>query len=227
MNMDLVNRRIRSYVCRRGTTTKGQRRAFLDYAEKWILPYQNHNFLDFQQIFSDNRPVTLEIGFGAGDATAHIALANPDHGYIGVEVYPSGVGKLLMYIEELELTNIRIIQHDAVEVLRDMLAPKSLAGVHVFFPDPWPKKRHHKRRLLQPHFVHEIASRIQTGGYFYFVTDWQEYAQQVLEICQAEPLLKNPYQGFAPAQEWRPKTRFQMKGEDAQRQIFEVYMQHC
>lgn len=221
--MNLANRRIRSYACRSGNVTKAQKQAFDSYAETWVLPYANR-LLNFPEIFADHRPVTLEIGFGSGDATMQIARAHPERGYLGVEVYASGVGKLLMHIEEQGLSNLRIIQHDVVEVLENMIPEASLDAVHVFFPDPWPKKRHHKRRLLQPVFVHYLAQRMKSGAYFYFVTDWREYADQVLATCQEEPLFANAYQDFSPAQEWRPATRFEKKGCEAERDILEVYM---
>lgn len=221
--METISKRIRSYVCRTGNTTKAQRQAFLQYAEKWVINYNPHQLLDFTQIFSRHAPVTLEIGFGSGDATAQIAKANPQNDYLGVEVYPSGVGRLLMRIEEQQISNIRIIQHDVVEVLQEMIPDESLSAVHIFFPDPWPKKRHHKRRLLQPKLVHQLCEKIESGGYIYFVSDWQEYAQQVLETFEAENLLRNAYVGYAPSQGWRPKTRFEQKGEEAQREIFEIY----
>lgn len=215
-------RRIRSYVCRAGNTTKGQRQAFLSYADKWVIPY-TERLLDYEKVFSRKAPVTLEIGFGAGDATALIAEENPHNNYLGVEVYPSGVGRLLMHIEERKITNIRIIRHDALEVLQHMIPDESLQAVHIFFPDPWPKKRHHKRRLLQEDPVRRLAEKLHPGGYFYFVSDWEDYAQQVLDICTRETLLQNPYSDYAPAQGWRPKTRFQQKGEDEGRHIFEIY----
>ncbi len=221
--METISRRIRSYVCRGGNTTKGQRQAFLQYADKWVIPYNPHQLLDFTQVFSRSAPITLEIGFGSGDATAQIAQNNPHHDYLGIEVYPSGVGRLLMRIEEKNIGNIRIIQHDVVEVLQHMIGNRSLDAVHVFFPDPWPKKRHHKRRLLQPNLLRQLAKKLKPGGYFYFVSDWEEYAQQVLETCERESLLENAYEGYAPAQSWRPKTRFQQKGEEARRGIFEIY----
>src|SRR5690606_13116713 len=129
----------------------------------------------------------LEIGFGMGETTAHIAQALPDRNFLGVEVYPAGVGSLLRRIDEAGLTNIRIVQHDAVEVVRDMIAPDSLAGVHVFFPDPWPKKRHHKRRLIQAPFVSLLASRLAPGGYLHCATDWEHYAVQMLSVLSQEP----------------------------------------
>jgi tRNA (guanine-N7-)-methyltransferase len=154
----------------------------------------------------------LEIGFGMGESTAEVAAAQPGNDYIGVEVHTPGVGGLLRLIDAQQLTNIRIIQHDAVEVVTHMLAEGSLAGIHVFFPDPWPKKRHHKRRLLQPAFVHLLATRLQPGGYLHVATDWEDYATQILTVLSSEPLLQNTAPGFAPRPEHRPLTKFESRG---------------
>jgi tRNA (guanine-N7-)-methyltransferase len=154
----------------------------------------------------------LEIGFGMGDATAAIAAARPETDFIGVEVHPPGVGALLQRIEERSLTNVRIVQHDAVEVLERMIAPATLAGVHIFFPDPWHKKRHHKRRLVQSAFVALLAERLAPGGYLHCATDWEPYAQQMLQVLGAEPLLRNAAEGFADRPAWRPPTRFEQRG---------------
>jgi tRNA (guanine-N7-)-methyltransferase len=154
----------------------------------------------------------LEIGFGMGDATAAIAQALPGTDFIGVEVHPPGVGALLQRIEQHGLGNVRIVQHDAVEVVERMIAPASLAGVHVFFPDPWHKKRHHKRRLIQPPFVALLASRLAPGGYLHCATDWQPYAEQMLEVLGAEPLLRNSAAGYAERPAYRPPTKFEQRG---------------
>src|SRR5699024_6839096 len=147
-----------------------------------------------------------------GETTAQIAQAHPDQDFLGIEVFDAGVGALLKHIQEQELTNIRIIQHDAVDVVRHMLAPGSLAGVHIFFPDPWPKKRHHKRRLIQPDFVRLLASRIRGGGYLHCATDWEHYAEQMLDVLGAEPSLSNTCEHFAPRPEHRPLTKFERRG---------------
>jgi tRNA (guanine-N7-)-methyltransferase len=154
----------------------------------------------------------LEIGFGMGDATAQIAAALPGTDFIGVEVHAPGVGALLKRIGEAGLTNLRIVRHDAVEVLQQMVAPDSLAGVHLYFPDPWPKKRHHKRRLIQPAFVTLLASRLVSGGYLHCATDWEPYAEQMLQVLAAEPLLANSAAGYAPRPDWRPLTKFEQRG---------------
>jgi tRNA (guanine-N7-)-methyltransferase len=147
-----------------------------------------------------------------GETTSAIAAANPERDYLAIEVHTPGVGSLLKQVEEQSLTNIRIVQHDAAEVFRDMIPPRSLDGVHVFFPDPWPKKRHHKRRLLQPSFIALVAERLRPGGYLHVATDWQEYAEQVLEVLESVPLLENCAERFAPRPASRPETKFERRG---------------
>ncbi len=168
--------------------------------------------LDFTQLFGRSAPTIVEIGSGMGETSAAIAAAQPQHNFLCIEVHAPGVGSLLKQIEEQQLGNVRIIQHDAVEVLRHMIAPHSLAGVHLFFPDPWPKKRHHKRRLLQPEFAALVAARLNSGAYFHCATDWQEYAEQMLAVLSGEPLLKNSVSGFAPRPGYRPLTKFEKRG---------------
>ena len=168
--------------------------------------------LDFAGIFGRVAPVIVEVGFGMGETTAGIAAANPGNDYLAIEVHGPGVGSLLKRIDEGGLTNVRIIQHDAVDVLKHMIPASSLAAIHVFFPDPWPKKRHHKRRLLQAAFVELAASRLAPRGILHVATDWQEYAQHVLEVLDASPELANTAAGFAPRPRWRPETKFERRG---------------
>lgn len=202
---------IRSFVHRRGHITQGQRDALEHLLEKWSLPYAPRP-LDAAAAFGRQAPLILEIGFGMGETTEKIALARPGDNFLGVEVFNAGVGSLLRRIEASAIPNLRIVQHDAVEVVRDMIAPDTLAGVHVYFPDPWPKKRHHKRRLIQPAFVALLASRIAPGGYLHCATDWQEYAVQMLEVLGAEPLLRNTCADYAPRPDYRPQTKFETRG---------------
>ena len=204
-------RSIRSFVTRAGRMGPGQERALAELGPRFLLPYADTPF-DFEANFGRVAPRVLEIGFGMGDATAQIAQAQPGLDFIGVEVHTPGVGALLKRIGELELTNLRLIQHDAVEVLAQMIAPASLAGVHVFFPDPWHKKRHHKRRLIQPDFVRLLCEHIAPGGYLHCATDWQPYAEQMLEVLGAEPALRNTAPGFAPRPDHRPLTKFENRG---------------
>lgn len=202
---------IRSFVHRRGHITPRQRDALEQLMGKWSITYAPR-VLDCSAAFGREAPTILEIGFGMGETTEKIALARPEDNFLGVEVFNAGVGSMLHRIETSQLNNVRIIQHDAVEVVRDMIAPDSLAGVHVYFPDPWPKKRHHKRRLLQPAFVALLASRIRPGGYLHCATDWQDYAVQMLDVLSGEPLLENTATDYAERPAYRPQTKFETRG---------------
>jgi tRNA (guanine-N7-)-methyltransferase len=204
-------RTIRSFVRRAGRTTTGQARAMEALGPQYLLPYRPQP-LDYHQAFGREAPVILEIGFGMGEATAHIAGVMPEKNFLCCEVHEPGVGALLKRIGENGLTNIRIVPHDAVQVLEHMVAPESLAGVHVFFPDPWHKLRHHKRRLIQPPVVRLLASRIAPGGYVHCATDWENYAEQMLQVLGAEPLLRNTASGYAPKPHYRPLTKFENRG---------------
>jgi tRNA (guanine-N7-)-methyltransferase len=202
---------IRSFVNRRSHITQGQQEAIDAFLTKWSLAYRP-SLLNLTETFEREAPTILEIGFGMGETTEKIALARPGDNFLGVEVFNAGVGALLKRIEASNLNNIRIIQHDAVEVLRDMLAPQSLAGVHIYFPDPWPKTRHHKRRLIQPPLVELLASRMAPGAYIHCATDWQHYAEQMLTVLSGETSLQNTCEGFAPRPEFRPLTKFENRG---------------
>lgn len=210
------HRRIRSFVLRQGRLTKGQERALETGWPNYGVDYRQ-TMLDLSQLFgrSDSKKI-LEIGFGMGDATAQIAQTLPEVDFLAVEVHTPGVGSLLKLIQEQALTNIRIVQHDAVEVLQNMLPDASLDGVHIFFPDPWHKKRHHKRRLIQAEFIKLLCGKLKTGGYLHVATDWQEYAEWVLEVLRAEPQLKNTAakenNGYAEKPEYRPLTKFENRG---------------
>jgi tRNA (guanine-N7-)-methyltransferase len=213
---------IRSYVIRAGRMTDAQRRALEELGPSRIIP-SSREPLDPKGLFPEARPVVMEIGFGMGKATWQIALSRPEYNYLCLEVHSPGVGRLLLELEAHEIENIRIIQHDAVEVLADMIPPSSLAGFHIFYPDPWPKKRHHKRRLMRQAVVNLMIDRLQPGGYLYFVTDIEEYGQATLELLSACPALRNGYEGFAPRLEWRPETKFEAKATRAARGAFELY----
>jgi tRNA (guanine-N7-)-methyltransferase len=202
---------IKSYVRRAGRTTTGQAKAFEAFGPRFVLPYQPGR-LNLAAAFGREAPTILEIGFGMGDATAHIAALMPEKNFLCCEVHEPGVGALLKRIGEAGLTNIRIVQHDAVEVLDHMLAPQSLAGVHIFFPDPWHKKKHNKRRLIQPPLVAKLAARLQPGGYLHCATDWQPYAEQMLQVLGEEPTLANTAEGYAPKPAYRPLTKFENRG---------------
>jgi tRNA (guanine-N7-)-methyltransferase len=206
-----THRRVRSYVLRGGRMGTGQQRALAELGPRYVLPWRDAP-LDFEQVFGRRAPVILEVGFGMGDATAQIAANRPDTDFLGVEVHEAGVGALLRRIGEQQLANVRIVRHDAVEVLRHMVPPGSLAGVHVFFPDPWHKKRHHKRRLVQPPFVRLVAERLAPGGVVHFATDWLPYAEQMLQVLGDEPALENTAAGYAERPAYRPLTRFEARG---------------
>jgi tRNA (guanine-N7-)-methyltransferase len=204
-------RRIRSFVTRAGRVSTGQRRALDELGPRFLLPYAEQQ-PDWNAVFGREAPRVLEIGFGMGATTAEIAARRPDDDFLGVEVHEPGVGALLKLIDEQNLSNIRIVQHDAVEVLEQMIAPASLDGVHIFFPDPWHKARHHKRRLIQPKFVALLVSRLKPGAYLHCATDWQNYAEQMLEVLGAEPALENTAENYAPRPDYRPVTKFERRG---------------
>ncbi len=207
-----LRRPIRSFVLRQGRLTNGQERALETGWPTYGLEYTDHK-VAVSQLFKrmDSRKI-LEIGFGMGDATAKIAQALPDADFLAVEVHTPGIGSLLKLMQEKDIHNIRIIQHDAVEVLQNMLADESLDGVHIFFPDPWHKKRHHKRRLIQAEFVKLLCSKLKIGGYLHVATDWQEYAEWVLAVLRAETMLKNTVQDYAEKPSYRPLTKFENRG---------------
>lgn len=204
-------RPIRSYVLRQGRVSKAQRRAHEALLPAYGVPYTAH-VIDLDQAFGRRAPKVLEIGFGMGETTAEIAAAHPENDYLGIEVHTPGVGSLLKRIAALGLNNVRVVQHDAVDVLERMIAPRTLDAVHVFFPDPWPKKRHHKRRLIQPPFVALLASRMKPGAYLHVATDWQNYAEHILATLSQAPALYNTAQGYAPRPAYRPFTKFETRG---------------
>ncbi|MDR2433310.1 MAG: tRNA (guanosine(46)-N7)-methyltransferase TrmB [Treponema sp.] len=206
-----ASRQIKSYVLRTGRATAAQRRSYDSLAEQFIVPFAPAP-ADFAGLFGNDNPLTVEIGFGMGIATAIIAAANPDKNYLGLEVHRPGIGRLLWEIEKRSLSNIRIIEHDAVEVFQRMIPPLSLEALHIFFPDPWPKKRHHKRRLIKRPFTETLAGRLAPGGCLYMVTDWEDYGNWALAELNATAGLVNAYQDFAPPLDWRPKTKFEQKG---------------
>ncbi|MGE5650908.1 MAG: tRNA (guanosine(46)-N7)-methyltransferase TrmB [Bacillota bacterium] len=211
MLYDPTEHRIRSFVTRAGRLSTAQGKAIETLGPQFCIPYVKAPF-DFDQAFGRSAPTILEIGFGMGDTTAKIAAGMPDKNFIGVEVHTPGVGSLLKLIGEQGLSNLRIIQHDAFEVITHMIAPGSLAGVHIFFPDPWHKARHNKRRLIQGPFVELLCSRIASGGYLHCATDWQDYAEQILQVLGAEPTLRNTAEGYAPRPAYRPVTKFENRG---------------
>ena len=199
-------------MLRSGRMSPAQHRALDTLFPKYGIPF-SPTLLDLDAAFGRRARHVLEIGFGMGETTATIAAARPDEDFLGIEVHPPGVGSLLRQIDERGLTNVRVIRHDAVEVVAAMIPRAALAGIHVFFPDPWPKKRHHKRRLLTAAFVRELALRLAADGRLHVATDWEEYAQEMLAVLAAEPLLANASgDDFAPRPDYRPLTKFEVRG---------------
>ena len=221
MNERLSRRPIRSFVLRQGRVSNAQRRAFDALLPRYGVPYAARVH-DLDAVFGRRAPRILEVGSGMGETTATIALEHPENDYLAVEVHTPGVGSLLKRIADLGLGNVRVVQHDAVEVLQDMIAPGSLDAVHLFFPDPWPKKRHHKRRLVQPPFAALLASRLRPGGYVHAATDWESYALQMLEVLSAETTLENTARGFAERPETRPVTKFEQRGIALGHRVWDV-----
>ncbi len=208
---DLSKRHIRSYVLRQGRVSPAQQRAVDTLLPRFGIPYSPQP-LDLAQAFGRAAPKILEIGFGMGDSTATIALAHPENDYLALEVHTPGVGNLLKLIDLHQINNIRIIQHDAVEVLRDMISAQILDGAHIFFPDPWHKTRHNKRRLIQAPFITLLVQKLKSGGYIHVATDWQDYAEQVLAVLSGEPLLENTAEDYSPRPDYRPLTKFEQRG---------------
>lgn len=207
----MTHRPIRSYVLRQGRFSPAQQRAYTELMPRYGIAFAAA-LLDFPALFGRRAPVVVEIGSGMGETTTRIAVENPDIDYVAIEVHAPGVGSLLRQVADAGIANVRVVQHDAVEVLREMVPAGSLAAIHIFFPDPWPKKRHHKRRLLQPAFAALAASRLQPGGRLHFATDWQEYADHALAVLAATPTLRNTGAGFVARPAWRPETKFERRG---------------
>ena len=220
---------IKSYVRRAGRTTIGQAKAFEDLGPRYLLQYQAAP-LDAAAAYGRDGLLILEIGFGMGEATAHIAKVRPEDSFLCCEVHEPGVGALLKRIGEQEISNIRILQHDAVEVIDNMLPLNSIDGVHIFFPDPWHKKKHNKRRLIQSPLIAKLAQRIKPGGYLHCATDWQPYAQQMLQVLSAEPMLRNravQADGYADKPEYRPLTKFENRGLKLGHGVWDLVFERC
>jgi len=212
---------LKSYVKRAGRYTTAQKKAYDSLSSQYLIPFSEEK-IDFCSVFK-NQKVIIEIGFGSGFATAEIAQVNPDNNYLGIEVHKPGIGRLLWEIEKRCLSNVKIIEYDAAFVLEKMIPLCSVDAIHVFFPDPWPKKKHHKRRLMQLPFTQLLADSLKENGYLYMVTDWEDYANQTLEELTITKGLKNKYNGFADPQNWRPKTRFENKGLNKGHVIRELF----
>ena len=218
----MYQRKIRSYILRAGRMSKGQKEARLKLAHKYLIDFRGDKPVSFASIFGNKNPTVLEIGFGMGDTTFEIARDNTDTNYVGIEVHPPGVGRLLNLCEAEAITNVRVIERDATEVIPKMFDRGSLAGVHVFFPDPWPKKRHHKRRLINKEFVDTIATTLQEGGYLHVATDWEDYATETLDILEQNPILQNISEAFTVRPDYRPVTKFERRGINLGHNVFDI-----
>jgi tRNA (guanine-N7-)-methyltransferase len=218
-------RTVRSFGSGRGRVTRAQQRAYQELFPHYAVPFQ-HRPLEPAACFGRDAPLVLEIGFGMGETTAAIAAAHPELDFLAVEVFAAGIGSLAMRLARQSLANVRIIEHDAVEVVREMLQPGSLAAVHIFFPDPWPKARHHKRRLIAPAFAASLAARLRRGGLLHCATDWQNYAEQMMEVLAQEPHLRNLHPGYAPSPAnplcERPATKFHARGERLGHKVWDL-----
>lgn len=206
-------RRIKSFVKRSGRMTELQRQAYQANWQRYGLE-REAAYIDFEQVFSKQQPVILEIGFGMGKSLAEMVRQNPEKNYIGIEVHRPGVGKLLALVAEQGSDNIRIYEDDAVEVLKSSIHDQSLSGVQIYFPDPWHKKRHNKRRLIQAEFVDLLVEKIKPGAIIHLATDWEPYAEQMLEVLSANPAIRNQVADgvYAPRPKWRPETKFEQRG---------------
>jgi tRNA (guanine-N7-)-methyltransferase len=221
-------RPVRSFVLRAGRLTDGQKRALDELWPIFRVPAGDGE-LALDELFGNARPVILEIGFGNGEATWRMARAHPEENYLGVEVHKPGVGRLLLKIESEGLGNVRIACEDAVGLLSNRIADESLSGVRIYFPDPWPKKRHHKRRLIQAPFIDLLASRIQKGCILHLATDWEEYAEHMLEVMHNSPEFKNlaPDGRACSRPEWRPETKYEKRGERLGHEVFDLIYQRA
>jgi tRNA (guanine-N7-)-methyltransferase len=222
------HRRIRSYVLRTGRMTPGQERAFDENWSRWGLEHKEGP-LDFEAAFGRPGPRVLEIGFGMGQSLVEMAVATPEKNFVGIEVHRPGVGRLLHSMVDADVDNIRVYCHDAVEVLDDCIADDSLDTVQIFFPDPWHKKRHHKRRLIQPEFVAHLVRKLKPGGILHLATDWENYAQQMMEVLTGESALVNiaPSGEFASRPEHRPLTKFEARGERLGHGVWDLLFSKC
>jgi len=204
--------RIRSFIRRQGRATVGQKQALENHWDQYCLSPEDD--LNLVQAFGRDAPLIIEIGFGNGASLADMAEANPDFNYLGIEVHRPGVGHLMMLLEQRGITNVRIYHHDAIEILEQKIPDRSIAAVHLFFPDPWHKRRHHKRRIVRPSFLDLLNQKLARGGYFHAATDWEDYANDMLATLSANTSLKNtsPTGDYCPRPDYRPLTKFENRG---------------
>jgi len=209
---DIKRRPIRSYILRQGRITPAQTKAIQENLKRHEIVFENQP-INFNDVFQNRSgDLILEIGFGMGTSTAEIAKANPKKNYIAIEVHSPGVGNLIKLVQENDIFNLKIIQHDAVEVLNTMIKNNSLDGIHIFFPDPWPKKRHHKRRLIQESFLKLMAQKIKQSGYLHIATDWEDYALWIIDLLDKETLLQKTSEDFFKKPDYRPLTKYENRG---------------
>ncbi|KEI34626.1 tRNA (guanine46-N7-)-methyltransferase [Francisella sp. W12-1067] len=215
-------RQIKSYVQRAGRVTKKQQLALETYSEKYLIEYRKEQKLNFANIFNNRHPVILEIGFGMGTSLVQMALENPDKNYLGIEVHKAGVGNILYEIEHRDISNLQVISHDALEVLQDMIEDNSLKAIQIYFPDPWHKKKHNKRRLVNQSNLDLFARKLDKGGLLHFASDWLPYAEDVLGLLENHGQYKNLYSDFAPRPDWRPLTKFEKRGQSLEHPISDM-----
>ncbi len=218
-----MERQIKSYVLRNNTLDEHQKEIVKKYGGKYLLFFDEGGRIDVRGIYGDEKPLVIEIGFGMGEGTVSIAKERAGYDYLAIDVYLAGVVKLLNNVGSQGLDNVRIMRFNAPDVLEHMVDDGSVAGFHIFFPDPWPKKRHHKRRLIQRPLVELLARKLEKGGYVYLATDWKEYAEWMLDVLSSVDSLENPYCGFADPVPWRPRTKFEQKGLDKDYEISELW----
>jgi tRNA (guanine-N7-)-methyltransferase len=216
-------RRIRTYALRLGKISPAQKRSYDALFPIFGIKGDETGTLDCQLIFGNERPLIIEIGFGMGTATAEIADKNPENNYLAIDVHKPGIGRLLWNIEKQALNNIRIIEGDAVDIIMRRIKDNSVSAFHIFFPDPWPKKRHHKRRLVKRPFTDLLAAKLLPGAYVYMVSDWEDYGNQAIFELSVTPGLVNKYDAFAEHQSWRPETEFERKGIQKNHKIWELF----
>lgn len=217
-------RSIKSFVLRGSRLATYQLEALERFSDHYVIPFSDTP-VSFENLFGNTHPTIVEIGFGMGHSTERIARDRSEYNYLGIEVFLNGFTKLLHAIGTSELEHVRLIRFDAVEVVKSMITNGSVAGFHIFFPDPWPKKKHHKRRLIQPDFVKLLTQKLAEHGYIYCVTDWEAYAEHMLSVFSQEAELQNPYDGYAPSRSWRPQTSFERKGIEKSHPIREVWVE--
>ena len=221
----MIDHTIQTFVRRSGRMTNNQKIAYEKFYDKWCFLYDEDKTFSFSNIFENEKPVVIEIGFGTGEATGIIAKENPDKNYLCIEVFKAGIASLLGKIEEEKLSNIRIIEGDAVKILEDIIPDSSISAFHFFFPDPWQKKKHNKRRFIRRERINLLKEKLKVGGLIYMVTDWKDYAFDALAQLKETPDLTSIYGEFAIPQKWRPKTKFERKAIKAGREIFELLFQ--